>query len=133
MWNLLPVTDRVNLDKKDKISSLACIESCRPAIVHYWGLLREAYPERFDREVALSLTGAEVAGSTDWEEGAIRCLEEKVPVSRRRPGIRFIAISRIRRCLNVFKQIHDTVKVDKNDDLTRRENDCLSSKKSISD
>jgi hypothetical protein len=47
LWNLLPASDRVNLDKKDKVPSLACIESCRPAIVRYWGLLREEYPGGF--------------------------------------------------------------------------------------
>ncbi|HAX98340.1 MAG TPA: hypothetical protein DCY12_05510, partial [Candidatus Atribacteria bacterium] len=77
LWNLLPSTDRVNLDKKDKVPSLACIESCRPAIVRYWGLLREAYLERFDREISLGLTGSAISGSADWEEGAICCLKEK--------------------------------------------------------
>jgi hypothetical protein len=77
LWNLLPSTDRVNLDKKDRIPSLACIESCRPVIVHYWGLLREAYPERFDREISLSLTGEYVAGSWGWEEVAILRLKKK--------------------------------------------------------
>ncbi len=77
LWNLLPSTNRVNLDKKDKIPSLACIESCRPAILRYWGLLREAYPERFDREISLSLTGSAISGSSCWEEVAIRCLKEK--------------------------------------------------------
>ncbi len=77
LWNLLPSTDRVNQDKKDKIPSLACIESCRPAIVRYWGLLREEYPQRFDREISLSLTGGLVPGSSDWEEVSIRCLKEK--------------------------------------------------------
>ncbi len=77
LWNLLPSTDRVNLDKKDKIPSLACIEFCRPAILRYWGLLREEYPLRFDREISLSLTGSAISGSADWEDVAIRCLKEK--------------------------------------------------------
>src|SRR5208337_4268232 len=77
LWNLLPSTDRVNLDKKDKIPSLACIESCRPIIIHYWRLLREAYPQRFDREISLALTGTLEPGSSDWEEIAMGKLKEK--------------------------------------------------------
>lgn len=65
----------LSMDKKDKVPSLACIESCRPVIVHYWRLLREAYPKRFDREISLALTGAAISGSS--EEVAFLRLKEK--------------------------------------------------------
>lgn len=76
LWNLLPATDRVNLDKKDKIPSQDCIGQQKTAILHYWNLMRREYPEKFDREMQISLTGTIEPGS-DWQEIAIQKLQEK--------------------------------------------------------
>jgi hypothetical protein len=76
LWNLLPTSDRVNLDKKDRIPTPEFIETRKDSIMKAWAILRKAYEHRFDREIALSLTGPIPPGS-DWQEIAIRKLQEK--------------------------------------------------------
>jgi hypothetical protein len=76
IWNLLPATKQVNKDKLDKIPTPEFIEERKPAIKLYWGLLREKYPQQFEREMAISLTGP-VDFTSDWQETAIGKLKEK--------------------------------------------------------
>lgn len=76
LWNLLPATKQVNKDKLDKIPLPEFIEARKPAIKMYWGLLREKYPQQFDRELAISLTGP-IDMSGNWQEIAIVKLKEK--------------------------------------------------------
>lgn len=76
LWNLLPVTKKVNKEKLDRIPSPEFLEERKIAIKHYWSLLHEKYPEAFDRELSISLTGTIDTGS-DWQEIAIQKLKEK--------------------------------------------------------
>jgi hypothetical protein len=76
LWNLLPATKQVNKDKLDKIPLPEFIEERKPAIKLYWSLLREQYPQQFDRELEISLTGP-IDLKSDWQEIAIRKLKEK--------------------------------------------------------
>ena len=76
LWNLLPATKQVNMDKLDKIPDPEFIEKRKPAIKLYWGLLREKFPQQFDRELAISLTGP-IDMKRDWQETAIGKLKEK--------------------------------------------------------
>jgi len=76
LWNLLPASDRVNLDKKDKIPTPGFIGKRKESIIQSWNLLRKADENKFDRELAISLTGPIPPGS-DWQEIAIRKLQEK--------------------------------------------------------
>jgi len=76
LWNLLPATKQVNRDKLDKIPLPEFIEERRPAIKLYWDLLHEEYPQQFERELAISLTGP-VDFTSDWQETGIRKLKEK--------------------------------------------------------
>jgi len=76
LWNLLPASDRVNFDKKDKIPTPEFIGKRKESIIQSWNLLRKAYANKFDRELAISLTGPISPGS-DWQEIAIHKLQEK--------------------------------------------------------
>ena len=76
LWNLLPSSDRVNLDKKDKIPSPEFIEQRKISIKRSWTLLQKEYARKFDRELEISLTGTIEPGS-DWQEIAIQKLKEK--------------------------------------------------------
>ena len=76
LWNLLPATNHINKDKRDKIPSPEFIEQRKPALKKYWNLLQKEYSQKFDRELAISLTGA-IDPASDWEEIAIQKLIEK--------------------------------------------------------
>jgi hypothetical protein len=76
LWNLLPASNRVNLDKKDKIPKPEFIDERKSAIKHYWNLLRKEYPKKFVREFSISLTGIPDP-QLDWQEIAIEHLKEK--------------------------------------------------------
>jgi len=76
LWNLLPASNTANMDKKDKIPSLEFIERQKPAIKQYWSLLQKEYARKFDRELAISLTGS-IDPESDWQEIAIQKLIEK--------------------------------------------------------
>jgi hypothetical protein len=76
LWNLLPASDKVNLEKKDKIPTPEFIEKRKEFIKQSWDLLRRGYANKFDREIAISLTGA-ISSESDWQETAIRQLKEK--------------------------------------------------------
>ena len=79
LWNLLPATKQVNRDKLDKIPLPEFIEERKSAIKLYWDLLREKYPQQFDRELAISLTGP-IDMKRDVQEIAIGRLKRKVPL-----------------------------------------------------
>lgn len=74
LWNLLPSTPKINGDKLDKIPSLILIEKSSELIIYYWELIREVYPERFEREIKLSLLGNSLSG--EWRTKGIQKLKE---------------------------------------------------------
>ena len=76
LWNLLPASNQVNMDKKDKIPKPEFIDERKIAIKKYWNLLRKEYPQKFDRELSISLTGT-IDPQLDWQEIAIEHLKEK--------------------------------------------------------
>jgi hypothetical protein len=76
LWNLLPVTNQVNMDKRDKIPSPEFIEQRKSALKHYWNLLQKEHPRKFDRELSISLTGV-IDPASDWLEIAVQKLIEK--------------------------------------------------------
>ncbi len=72
----MPVTNQVNMDKRDKIPSPEFIEQRKSALKHYWNLLQKEHPRKFDRELAISLTGV-IDPASDWQEIAVQKLIEK--------------------------------------------------------
>ena len=51
LWNLVPVTSRINSRKSDKIPSPALIENSSDRIKNVWGLYQKSYGEQFEREL----------------------------------------------------------------------------------
>ena len=76
LWNLLPATNHVNKDKRDKIPLPECIEQRKSAIKRYWNLLQKEHSRKFERELSISLTGP-IDPASDWQEIAIQKLIEK--------------------------------------------------------
>ena len=76
LWNLLPASQVINAKKRDKIPTPTFIEQRREAISHYWDLLEREYPQRFRREMTISLLGTSNK-SPDWHEIGIQRLTEK--------------------------------------------------------
>jgi len=57
LWNLLPSSAAINNKKRDKIPSIELIDTRKEMILHYWDLVFKEEPERFSREIKLSLLG----------------------------------------------------------------------------
>jgi CRISPR/Cas system Type II protein with McrA/HNH and RuvC-like nuclease domain len=73
LWNLLPSDPATNNRKRDKIPSPALIEKRKDVILYYWELIREQLPERFRKEVQVTLLGKEPF--CGWQETAINQLQ----------------------------------------------------------
>jgi SAM-dependent methyltransferase len=56
LWNLVPVTQPVNISKSDKLPTRELLQKRRDCIIGYWEVLRSVYKPRFDHE-ALRLIG----------------------------------------------------------------------------
>jgi hypothetical protein len=76
LWNLLPTSKIVNTKKRERIPSPEFIEQRRDAISRYWNIVMGEYPQRFLRELKISLLGPSTA-SSDWNKRAIQRLMEK--------------------------------------------------------
>lgn len=72
LWNLLPSDARTNNQKRDKIPSIELIERRKDLIFHYWDLLNENQPQRFQKEIQVSLLGNNT--SCAWKEPAFEHL-----------------------------------------------------------
>lgn len=72
LWNLLPAAPALNNRKRDKIPAPALLRRQRAPILHYWALLGAAYPQRFQKEVHLSLLGDRPAEG--WQPAAFEQL-----------------------------------------------------------
>lgn len=74
LWNLLPSSQKINNSKRDKIPSTQLIEGRRDLILHYWEMIQKSLPERFEKEMRITLLG----NSTfeNWQKPAIDKLKE---------------------------------------------------------
>ncbi|WP_457644296.1 HNH endonuclease domain-containing protein [Persephonella sp.] len=77
LWNLLPVQDRVNKKKSDKIPTSDLIERRRGYIKNCWNLLFEEYKDRFLKEMKISLTGNTNKNNEDLFNYGIEKLKQK--------------------------------------------------------
>lgn len=57
LWNLLPSDPKTNSVKRDKIPSPALIKKQKDHILEYWNLISIHQPERFRKEIQISLLG----------------------------------------------------------------------------
>jgi hypothetical protein len=69
LWNLLPSKASTNNQKRDKIPSPQIITKQKDLIVHYWDVVNKVYPERFEKELRLSLLGH--SSLDNWKNVAI--------------------------------------------------------------
>ena len=74
LWNLLPSKPQINNEKKDKIPSPILIENRKEMIVQYWELIFKGLPERFKKEIKVSLLGN--SGFDNWQITTIKRLVE---------------------------------------------------------
>jgi CRISPR/Cas system Type II protein with McrA/HNH and RuvC-like nuclease domain len=74
LWNLLPSQKSVNIRKRDKIPAVAFLGEQQELIFHYWHLLNEAQPIRFQKEIRFSLLGNET--NKDWKQLALKQLQK---------------------------------------------------------
>ncbi len=73
LWNLLPSDAKTNNQKRDKIPSIELIERRKDLIFHYWDLLIENQPQRFQKEIKISLLGNNTF--SEWKEPAFEHLQ----------------------------------------------------------
>jgi hypothetical protein len=74
LWNLLPARPDLNNQKRDKIPSPTLIENRRELITHYWDIIHQAKPQRFQKELQIALLGYHTP--TQWHEPAIAQLKQ---------------------------------------------------------
>lgn len=73
LWNLFPAQTKINNQKRNKIPSSNTIEKRKELIIYYWELVKEHQPERFNREIKISLLGNNLY--TDWKITALNQLK----------------------------------------------------------
>lgn len=73
LWNLLPSDVKTNNQKRDKIPSIGLIERRKDLIFHYWDLLNENQPQRFQKEIQIALLGNNTFPT--WKEPAFEHLQ----------------------------------------------------------
>lgn len=74
LWNLLPSQASINNKKRDKIPSVELIEEQKDLILHYWELINESQPQRFQKEIQVALLGKKTFH--DWQKTAIKQLQQ---------------------------------------------------------
>ena len=74
LWNLLPSQSTINNTKRDKIPAVEFIKERTSSIVHYWELIKENQPHRFQKEIQVALLGN--SSFDNWQETAIKQLQE---------------------------------------------------------
>ena len=73
LWNLLPSQATINNNKRDKIPSPDLIESRKDLILYYWELINQNQPQRFQKEMQVTLLGNNPFDS--WQNKAIQQLQ----------------------------------------------------------
>lgn len=63
LWNLQPTHRDINLKKRDRIPSQELLHKRQTLIQKYWREIKYKFPDRFDSEIRLSLTG--ISGKND--------------------------------------------------------------------
>jgi phage repressor protein C with HTH and peptisase S24 domain len=66
LWNLLPASDRANLQKSDRLPTYDLLQRRRDSIIHCWHGLDEAFGDRFRNEAQV-LLGREPLAESRWE------------------------------------------------------------------
>lgn len=72
LWNLLPSNAKINNHKRNKIPSPERIVQNKDLILHYWELINIKQPERFHKEMKVTLLGNNTSES--WQTAGIEQL-----------------------------------------------------------
>jgi SAM-dependent methyltransferase len=86
LWNLMPVDEKVNGSKSDKLPSAELLRSRQPQIIEHWRLLREALPQPFDAQ-ASHLLGRTLSGPLNWEQELFARMREAVELTAMQRGV----------------------------------------------
>jgi len=86
LWNLLPADAKVNGNKKDKLPDNSLIKFRKDCIVHYWTLINEEFPARFEYEAA-KLIGCQKFDKTNWENRLFATFAEAVEITAIQRGV----------------------------------------------
>lgn len=73
LWNLLPAQAKINSEKRNKIPSIKVIERQKKLIIHYWEMIDRNKPDRFQKEIRVSLLGNKT--DLSWQNAAINQLK----------------------------------------------------------
>lgn len=73
LWNLLPAQAKINNEKRNKIPSIKVIERKKDLIIHYWEMIDSYKPDRFRKEIKVSLLGNNP--NLNWQNAAINQLK----------------------------------------------------------
>jgi SAM-dependent methyltransferase len=86
LWNLLPVDERVNGQKADKLPSDVLLRDRRLTVIANWSMLRDQMPDAFARQGA-HLLGRPVGGPLSWEDDLFTRLCEAVELTALQRGV----------------------------------------------
>jgi SAM-dependent methyltransferase/SOS-response transcriptional repressor LexA len=86
LWNLLPALPTINNHKRDRLPTHDLLQHRKDCMVHYWTLMRENNPIRFDFE-ASKLAGVVLAAGHNWENRLFGTVAEAVEVTAIQRGV----------------------------------------------
>ena len=84
LWNLLPAHPVVNNEKRDHLPTRGLLGKRKECIVHYWTVMREQNPHRFDFETG-KLAGAPLGNN--WENRLFGVVTEAIEVTAIQRGV----------------------------------------------
>ena len=76
LWNLLPTLASINNNKRDKIPTRRMLHARKGNIIDYWNMLATNFPELFEKEITISLTGKKY-DNKNWLLTAFTALQDK--------------------------------------------------------
>jgi SAM-dependent methyltransferase len=86
LWNLVPVDDKVNLSKSDKLPERSLLWERRPILVRSWEVLRDHLPMAFDQQ-AEHLMGERLGGMGDWSSTLFARLSDAIEWTAAQRGV----------------------------------------------
>ena len=84
LWNLLPVSQKANNNKRDKLPTLNLLKDRQDIIIDYWRLTRDSCPERFANEAAVMARNSD---HSNWEIPLFSAFTEAIETTALRRGI----------------------------------------------
>lgn len=86
LWNLMPVDDKINASKSDKLPTAELLRRRELLIIEHWRLLRDALPKPFDAQASL-LLGRPLTGPICWEKELFSRVREAVELTALQRGV----------------------------------------------